>query len=90
MGPYSTFVPGGLCPQDPGDVGGPGVFDLLGGGLQDKGVLPGRPPPEPDLEAAPAVPTGLRQAYICCLHDDKPCLVRLSAPSLLALMRLAT
>lgn len=47
----STFVPGGLGPEDPGDVGSPGVFDVLCGGLQDEGLILGCPPPEPDLKA---------------------------------------
>lgn len=87
MGLSSTFVPVGLCPQDPADVGGPGMLDLLGGGLQHEGVLPGRPPPEPDLKAPPAVPAGLRHAHIRRLQDNKPCLLRSSALLLLASRR---
>lgn len=69
--PLSTFVPGGLGPQDPSDVGGPGLFDVLGGGLQDEGQVLGRPPPEPDLKAQPAVPGGLCQTHVCCLWDRR-------------------
>lgn len=50
-----TFVPGGLGPQDSGDVSGPGQFDVGCGGLKDEGLILGRPPSEPDLKAEPVV-----------------------------------
>lgn len=66
-----TFVPGGLGPQDSGDVSGPGVFDVRCGGLKDEGLILGRPPPEPDLKPQPVVSCRLRQAHICCLKDKE-------------------
>lgn len=66
----STFVAGRLAPQDAGDVGGPGVLGVGRGSLQDKGLVLGGSPPEPDLEAEPVVPAGLRQAHVRCLTED--------------------
>lgn len=67
----STFVPGGLGPQDPGDVSRPCVFDLGCGGLKYEGLVLGCPPSEPDLKAEPAVPCWLGQTHICGLKDDR-------------------
>lgn len=70
LSPVSTFVAGGLGPQDPGDVTGPGVFDACRRSLQDEGLVLGRPPPEPDLEPEPVVPAGLGQTHVCGLKED--------------------
>lgn len=69
--PLYTFVPGGLGPQNSGDVGGPGLFDIQRGGLKDEGLILGRPPSEPDLKPQPVVSCGLCQTHISCLKDKE-------------------
>lgn len=66
----STFVPGRLGPQDPRDVGGPGVLDVRRGGLEHEGLVLGGSSPEPDLKAKPVVPAGLGQTHVSGLEED--------------------